>query len=95
LVRLESRSREKTPMDQPPRKRDEEGPDPAMVSMARYSGYGLQLAAAVGLFMAAGWWVDGKIGTAPLLTILGALAGGAAGFYSMYQHLVKKRSPDR
>ncbi|MSR37152.1 MAG: AtpZ/AtpI family protein [Gemmatimonadetes bacterium] len=82
-------------MDQPPRKRDEEGPDPVMVSMARYSGYGLQLAAAVGLFMAVGWWVDGKLGTTPLLTILGALGGGAAGFYSLYLNLVKNRDPDR
>ncbi len=66
-----------------------------MVSMARYSGYGLQLAASVGLFMAAGWWVDGKLGTTPLLTIVGALGGGAAGFYSLYVHLVRNRDQDR
>jgi hypothetical protein len=70
-------------------------PDPPMVSMARYSGYGLQLAASVGLFMAAGWWVDGKLETTPLLTIIGALGGGAAGFFSLYLHLVKKRGRDR
>jgi ATP synthase protein I len=73
----------------------EEGPDPVMVSMARYSGYGLQLAASVGLFMAGGWWLDGKLGTKPLLTILGALLGGGAGFYSLYQHLVKNRDQDQ
>ena len=73
--------------------RDPQGPDPVMVSMARYSGYGLQLAGAVGLFMAGGWWLDGKLGTKPLLTILGALGGGAAGFYSLYVHLVKNREP--
>jgi hypothetical protein len=70
-----------------------EEPDPPMVAMARYSGYGLQLAASVGLFMAGGWWVDGKPGTAPLLTVLGALVGGGAGFYSLYQHLVKRPPP--
>ena len=59
---------------------------------ARYSGYGLQLAASVGLFMAAGWWVDGKLGSTPLLTLVGALVGGAAGFYNLYQHLVKGRT---
>ena len=70
-------------------------PDPMLVSMTRYSGYGLQLAASVGLFMAVGWWVDGKLGTAPLLTIIGAVGGGAAGFYSLYLHLVKKREEER
>ena len=80
-----------------PTGRDPRAPDPVMVSMARYSGYGLQLAAAVGLFMAGGWWVDGKLGTTPLLTIVGALGGGAAGFYSLYRHVVKRsdRGPPR
>src|SRR5204863_3826793 len=86
-------------MVEPTGGREPDGPDPVMVSMARYSGYGLQLAGSVGLFMAGGWWVDGKLGTTPLLTILGALGGGTAGFYSLYSHLVKKRDqvvePDR
>jgi hypothetical protein len=69
-------------------------PAPALVSMARHTGYGLQLVVSVGLFMAAGWWVDGKLGTVPLLTILGALGGGAAGFYSLYLHLVKYRDSE-
>ncbi len=68
--------------------------EPALVSMARYTGFGMQLAASVGLFMAAGWWVDGKLGTVPLLTILGALGGGAAGSYSLYLHLVKDRDSE-
>ena len=73
-----------------PRLKGPEEPDSPMVAAGRFSGYGLQLALSVGLFMAAGWWVDGKLGTKPLLTILGALGGGAAGFYSLYLHLVKK-----
>lgn len=65
--------------------------------MGRYAGLGLQLALAVGLFLAAGWWVDGKIGTTPLLTIVGALTGAGAGFYSLYHHLViaPRRKEDR
>lgn len=54
----------------------------------RYSGLGLQWAASVVFFMAVGWWLDGKLGVRPLLTILGAFLGGAAGFYSLYQNLV-------
>ena len=75
--------------EQEGQKRDEV--EPPLVSVGRYSGYGLQLAASVGLFMAGGWWVDGKLGTAPLVTIAGAVLGGAAGFYSLYLHLVKRR----
>ena len=56
--------------------------------MGRYAGLGLQLALAVVLFLGVGWWIDGKIGTTPLLTIVGALVGAGAGFYSLYHHLV-------
>ena len=54
----------------------------------RYSGLGLQWALSILLFLAAGWWLDGKVGTAPLFTILGAFLGGGAGFYSLYVHLM-------
>ena len=74
--------------------KDTRDPESALVSMASYTGFGLQLAASVGLFMAAGWWVDGKLGTVPLLTIIGALGGGATGSYSLYLHLVKYRDSE-
>ena len=73
--------------------RDPKAPEPVMVSLARYSGLGLQLAASVGLFMAGGRWLDGKLDTGPWLTLVGAFVGAAAGFYSLYSHLVRK--PDR
>ena len=81
-------------MPEPAGRKDPPEPEPVMISVARYSGYGLQLAASVGLFMAAGWWVDGKLNTAPLFTIVGALGGGAAGFYSLFLHLVKNRDQE-
>ena len=40
------------------------------------------------LFLLGGWWLDGKVGTAPLFMILGAFVGGGAGFYSLYRHIV-------
>jgi ATP synthase protein I len=80
-------------MVEPTEKRDSGTPEPAMVSVARYSGLGLQLAASVVVFMLAGRWLDGKLGTGSWLTLMGALIGGAAGFYSLYRHLVK--SADR
>ena len=60
----------------------------AMVHVARFSGHGLTLALSTGLFLMAGWWVDGKLGTRPLFALVGALLGAAGGLYSMVQHLL-------
>jgi F0F1-type ATP synthase assembly protein I len=57
--------------------------------MGRYAHLGFQLALSTGLFLLGGWWLDGKIGTTPLLTIVGAFAGAAAGFYSMIHQLTR------
>ncbi len=65
-----------------------------MVSVARYSGLGLQLALSVMLFLVGGRWLDGKLGTRPWLTLIGAFVGMAAGFYSLYVHLVKNQGSD-
>jgi F0F1-type ATP synthase assembly protein I len=76
-------------MVEPVSPKDPEEGESTTVALARYSGLGLQLAGSVGLFLAAGWWVDGKLGTRPLLTIVGALVGAAAGFYALYLNLTK------
>jgi hypothetical protein len=62
--------------------------EPPLVTMARFSGHGLTLAMATIAFLFLGWWVDGKLGTTPWLTIVGALVGMAGGFYHILQHLV-------
>ncbi len=83
--------------DRPAAANDLDG-DSALRELARFSGHGLTIAVATGLFLMAGWWVDGRLGTTPLLTILGALLGAGAGFYSMLQHLVffpRQRAEDR
>jgi len=54
----------------------------------QFTGYGLSWALSVLLFLMAGWWLDGKVGTTPLFMILGAFVGGGAGFYSLYRHIV-------
>ena len=76
-------------MVEPTGKGDRDAPEPAMVSMARYSGLGLQLAASVVVFMLGGRWLDGKLGTGHWLTLVGALLGGAAGFYSLIRQVTK------
>ena len=71
-------------------KRDDKGdpPEPPLVQLAHYSGHGLTIALSTGLFLLAGWWLDGKLGTRPFFAIAGALLGAAAGFYSLLQHLL-------
>ena len=65
--------------------------DPATTSLwvasGRHMGHGLQLALSTLLFLLVGWWLDTKLGTAPLLLIVGAFVGGTAGFYSLYRHV--------
>lgn len=54
----------------------------------RYAGLGLQLALSIGLFLWLGYLADGRLGTMPLFTILGAFLGAGAGFYSLYRQVV-------
>ena len=70
--------------------RDQRGSDPRDVMRAsgQFMGLGLSFALAVLLFLGLGAWVDSKLGTAPLLLILGAFIGAGAGFYSLYYHIV-------
>lgn len=51
-------------------------------------GVGLQFAASIVVFLFAGRWLDGRLGTEPWLMIAGVLVGASAGFYSMYRQLV-------
>lgn len=54
----------------------------------KYAGFGVQFAIAILLFLYAGNWVDGKLGTAPLFLVLGVFVGAGASFYSIYQRLM-------
>ena len=74
------------PMDRGPR--GSAGPETVWTEMGQVAGHGLTLAASTGFFLAVGWWLDGRMGVTPLLTILGALLGAGAGLYSIYHHMV-------
>ena len=54
----------------------------------QYMGHGLTVALGTLLFSLIGWWVDSKLGTTPVLTILGAFMGAGAGFYKLYYYVV-------
>jgi F0F1-type ATP synthase assembly protein I len=76
----------------------DEGPRAVMRASGQFMGLGLSWALAVLLFLGIGAWVDSKLGTAPILLVLGAFVGAGAGFYSLYYHIViepRQREVDR
>jgi F0F1-type ATP synthase assembly protein I len=58
-----------------------------------YFGMALSFTAAILVFGALGWAVDGWLHTRPLFAIVGAFLGGFAGFMSIYFRV--KRDTDR
>lgn len=52
-----------------------------------YTHLGLTFALSVVLFFFAGYWLDGKIGTRPLLAIVGAFLGATGGFINLVRTL--------
>lgn len=80
--------------------KDREDAPSTWSAVGRHTGYGLTIVASMGFFMGVGWWLDGVLGVRPLLTVVGALGGGAAGFYHMWRELVveprnRTQGPDR
>lgn len=56
---------------------------------SQYLGYGMTFALSTLLFLLAGHWVDERLGTSPLLAIVGMLVGAGAGFYYLYMHVTR------
>lgn len=56
----------------------------------RYAGLGVQLAASVVLFVLGGQWLDGKLGTGALFTILGAFIGFGGTMWSLIRQLNRR-----
>ncbi|MFP3948532.1 MAG: AtpZ/AtpI family protein [Longimicrobiales bacterium] len=82
----------------PGRKRDESeesssgrkgllGSDDIIAASARFAGHGLTFALATLVFLLVGNWADGRLGTEPLLTVVGGLVGAAAGFWHLYVNI--------
>ena len=49
----------------------------------RLAGVGMQFGAAITVFALVGNWLDGRLGTRPLLLVLGVLLGFAGGTISL------------
>jgi F0F1-type ATP synthase assembly protein I len=63
-------------------------------SGADFAGLGIQFAAAIVIFLFAGQWLDGKLGTDGLFTIIGVFVGGAGAFYNMYRKISAAQRQD-
>lgn len=66
--------------DQRPRPVPDTGPAPSALA-----GLGLQFVVVVLLGLFGGRWLDAKLGTTPLLMVLGVLLGAGASTWSMYR----------
>lgn len=62
--------------------------------LGRFTGFGLTWALSVLAFLLFGYWLDGKFGTLPWLTILGAFIGAAGGFVSLYRGIIAAAEAD-
>ncbi len=60
-----------------------------------YLTLGLQLAAAVVVFLLAGIWADAKAGTSPLFTLLGLFLGSLGGFIKFFRTVSQLNRNDR
>ena len=63
-------------------------------SGADFAGLGIQFAAAIILFLFAGQWLDKKLGTVGLFTIVGVFVGGGGAFYNMYRKISAAQRKD-
>lgn len=55
----------------------------------RFAGLGVQMAASILVFVFLGLWLDGKAGTEPLFTILGAFIGFGGTMWTLIRALNK------
>src|SRR2546423_8628337 len=70
-------------------------PSPAKgTSGGDFAGLGIQFALAIVLFLFAGQWVDNRLGTNGLFTVVGVFVGAGGAFYSMYRKISAAQKQD-
>ena len=69
-------------------------PPPGGLSAADFAGVGLQFAFAIIAFLYAGQWLDNRVGTGGVFTIIGVFVGAAAAFYNMYRKIAAAQKKD-
>ena len=78
---------------EPPSKKEGPGADwtQALREAAPYLGIGSSSAASVLLGLGAGYWLDGKLGTQPILFLLGGVFGILVAFWQVYKLLMGRK----
>lgn len=66
----------------------------AALSASEFAGIGVQFAATILVFVFAGVWLDGRLGSTPWFVLIGVFVGAAAGFYSMYRKVMAAQRRD-
>ena len=66
---------------------------PVGITGAEFAGIGVQFAATLLVFVFAGVWLDRRLRTTWLFTVLGTFVGAGGAFYSMYRGV--KAAQDR
>ncbi|MBI4605829.1 MAG: AtpZ/AtpI family protein [Planctomycetes bacterium] len=66
-----------------------------MAKYLRYSHVGLQFFISVALFTGVGIWLDRRLGTVVLFTLLGLVLGFGGGVYSLYREFFPAPRPGR
>jgi F0F1-type ATP synthase assembly protein I len=74
-------------------KRSQQSPRSGL-SAADFAGVGMQFALAIIVFLFAGQWLDNRLGTNGLFTIVGVFIGAGAAFYSMYRKISAAQKDD-
>lgn len=75
-------------------KRPRQTPGSGSLSAADFAGVGIQFAVAIIAFLYAGQWLDRRVGTEGVFTIIGVFIGGAAAFYNMYRKIAAAQKKD-
>lgn len=75
-------------------KRPRQTPPPGGLSGADFAGVGIQFAVAIIAFLFAGQWLDRRVGTDSVFTLIGVFAGASAAFYNMYRKITAAQKKD-
>ncbi|MCL4743170.1 MAG: AtpZ/AtpI family protein [Phycisphaerales bacterium] len=65
----------------------------ALGPIASVGTLGTEFVAAVGLLALGGWWLDGKLGTAPALTLVGMVLGLTVGIWRLMRAVKELNKP--
>lgn len=70
-------------------------PGKKYVEIGPYLGLGVQLAASIVLMFFLGYWLDKKLGTSPVFTIIMSFLGGFAGIYNVIKTVLDINRRDK